>query len=126
MTANWDPLIQALATLLTVVIIPWGVWEYRQRTNLQETDQQRKAVMQAMDTAKGLVETAMDQGLLRPSEVKPDNRVIQREAEEALARVPEAAKAQGTTIDAAAKMIVARVDTKPMVGGTAGPRRASP
>lgn len=108
---NWDPLIQAGASIITLVLIPWAIIAYQKRTGVQVTQQQRDAIMTAVDTGKGLLETAIDQKKLNVQNITPRDPAVQVIAQGALDRVPEAATAQGTTLDAMAHMIVARVDT---------------
>jgi hypothetical protein len=110
-------LIGLVLTTLIGIYVPRAIAAFERKTGVIETDQQRAAIMSAVTTAKGLLETQIDQGLLKISDIRPDSPVIQQAAAQALDRVPQAAAAQGTTRDTMTKLIVARVDTsaKPVV-----------
>jgi hypothetical protein len=139
--ADFVPIFQALIaaaalvlTTLTGIYVPKLIAAFERRTDVVVTDQERASVMQSITTATGLIQTRIDQGLLKVSEVSPVNPVVLKEASAALARVPDSATAQKTSVDAAAAMIVARVDTSPKVqpvaalpvpGAFAGPRGVS-
>lgn len=111
-------LIEAIATGLVAVITylvaaytPRVIAAFEQRTGLQLTDQQRDAVIHAAQTQAGIVETMIQQGAMKLADVKPDNPLMIAHAKQALARVPEAASAQGTTPAAMAAIIVGKADT---------------
>lgn len=127
--ADFAPIIQAVIAALAAVItgligifVPRAIAAFERRTGVLVTDQERAALMSAVTTGTGLLQTRLDLKLLRPVDILPSNAVVLKEAVAALARVPEAAVGQGTTIDTAAAMIAARVDTTPrpvVVAGTA-------
>lgn len=108
---DWNPLVQAGASFVTLVVIPWGIYEYRRRTGVELTAQQRAAIDGALNTAKGIIETKLDQGKLSVQDVQTGGTEVRKQAAEALQRVPDAAKAQEVTTDSAAAIIVGRVDT---------------
>ncbi len=110
--ADWDIIIKACAALMTSVVIPWAILAYQRRTGVAVTDQQRAAVYSAIQTATGIIQTQFDQGKMT-AQVTPGNSAIQAEARIALATVPDAAKAQGATVDMVARKIVANVDIIP-------------
>jgi hypothetical protein len=116
--ADFAPIFSALIagcalaiTGLIGVLVPRAIAAFERRTGVQLTDQQRAAVMQAMRTEAGILETAMQQGAVRLSQVKPNDPEMLARARAALARVPDAAAAQGTTPQAAAAIIVGATDT---------------
>lgn len=118
--ADFAPIIQAVIAALAAVItgligvfVPRAIAAFERRTGVLVTDQERAALMSAVTTGTGLLQTRLDLRLLRPVDILPGNAVVLKEAVAALARVPEAAVGQGTTIDTAAAMIAARVDTTP-------------
>lgn len=108
---DYDLLIKAVLALLTTVVIPWAIMAYQKRTGVQVTDQQRAAVQATLTTAAGIIQTSLDQGKLRTADIREDHGAVRAQAIAALARVPDAATAQGMTTEAAAAIIVGRVDT---------------
>jgi hypothetical protein len=114
MTASdWDLIIRDGAMVMTTIIIPFAIWAYQQRTGVQVTDQQRAAVNATVATAAGIIQTQIDQGLLKVADVHADYPAIQQQAVAALKRVPDSAASQGTTLATIADKIVATVDTSP-------------
>lgn len=109
--ADWDVIIKGVVTLLSGVVIPWAILAYQARTGKQVTDQQRAAVDKALTTGAGIVQTMIDKGQLPVKDVTPENHLIMIEARSALARVPDSAKAQGTTPAAAAAILAGKLDT---------------
>jgi len=109
--SDWDILIKAVATLLTTVVVPWGILAYQRRTGVQVTDQERASVYAALTTAAGILQTQLDQGLIQISDINANNKSVMVEARAALARVPDSAAAQGVSPAAAAAIVVGRVDT---------------
>jgi hypothetical protein len=115
--ADWQPIttafMGAVGLLLTALIaryVPQGIAAFEKRTGIQVSDQQTAAVYAAAQTAKGIIETELDQGALKLEHITPDNPAIADHAKAALAGVSGAA-AKGTTVDAMARMIVGLVDT---------------
>lgn len=106
---NWDPLIQAAALIITTVLVPWGIMAYKARTGVQVSAQQVAAINGAVDTAAGLVQTAIDQGRMKASDLDRDHPLILQEAAAAIARVPNSAAAQDATLHTVAAMIASRV-----------------
>ena len=121
--ADFAPIFSALIagcalaiTGLIGVLVPRAIAAFERRTGVALTDQQRAAVMQAARTEAGMLETALQQGVVRLSQVTPTSGEMLTRAEAALSRVPEAAAAVGTTPAAMASIIVGATDT------TKGPR----
>ena len=110
-------MIQAILVNAAMVIvslaIPWAIFEYQKRTGIQITDQQRNAIYNALNTAKGMLQTQLDQGRLRISDITPSSTAVVEAAKAALARVPDSAKAQATSVASAAEIIIGRLDTSP-------------
>lgn len=127
--ADFQPIISAVIAVVAAMITGLAAWyiprliaAFERRTGVMITDQERAALMSAVTTGTGLLQTRLDLKLLRPVDILPGNEVVLKEAKQALARVPDAAAGQGATIDTAAAMIAARVDTTPrpaVVAGTA-------
>ncbi len=109
--ADWKTLIDIGFTLLGTIVVPWLILAYQKRTGVQVTAQQRAAISASLDTAKGIIETRIDQGKLTVADVRPEHSAIAEAAHDALARVPDAAAAQGISVATAATIIVGRVDT---------------
>ena len=108
--SEWASIIQSIAEVLIPVVGAWATYELRTRTGLIKDDQERAAVMQAIDTSRLLLQKKLAQGVIRPSDITPGSMAIMSEANAALGRVPNAASSQGTTVGAAATMIAARVN----------------
>ena len=116
--ADFAPILQSLMagcgvviTALIGIFVPKGIAAFERRTGVAVTDQERTAVMGAVTTAAGLLQTKLDQGILHVSDVTPGSPAVVAEAQAALSRVPNSAINQGVTREAAATMIAARVDT---------------
>jgi hypothetical protein len=123
--ADFAPIFSALIagcalaiTGLIGVLVPRAIAAFERRTGVQLTDQQRAAVMQAARTEAGMLETALQQGVVRLSQVTPTNGAMLDRAAAALARVPESAAAVGTTPAAMAAIIVGATDTAKAVPTT--------
>lgn len=118
--ADFQPIIQAVIAAVGAIITALAAWyiprliaAFERRTGVLVTDQERAALMSAVTTGTGLLQTRLDLKLLRPVDVLPTSPAVLKEAVQALARVPDAAVGQAVTIDTAAAMIAARVDTTP-------------
>lgn len=121
--ADFLPIIKALiasvalaVTLLMGILIPVlinrGIAAFERRTGIILTAQQVAAVRDAVQTQAGIVETALQQGVLKLDDVTPGSPAMIAHAKEALARVPEAAAAVGATPTAMSAVIVGAADTK--------------
>lgn len=127
--ADFQPIISAAATAIAGVIATLiGVYTPRllaaidKRTGVMTTAQDRAAVMQAVTTGVGLIQTRLDLGLLRPVDVHPSSPAVVKEAELAIAREAEqSAPGEGATVPIVAAMIAARVDTTPRAAVVAAP-----
>ena len=108
--SEWASIIQSIAEVLIPVVGAWATYELRTRTSLIKDDQERAAVMQAIDTSRLLLQKKLAQGVIQPSDITPGSIAIISEASAALNRIPDAATSQGVTTLAAAAMIAARVD----------------
>jgi hypothetical protein len=114
-------LIGLVLTTLIGVYVPRAIAAFERKTGIVETQQQRDAIMGAVQTAAGLLQAQLNQGLLKVSDLRPSSAVVLQQAAAALDRVPQAAQAQGTTTSAAAVMIAARVDTSPKTSQLTSP-----
>jgi hypothetical protein len=99
-----------IAGLLTIYV-PKALTAFQVRTSIALTDQQRAAVLGAVRTAAGMIETRLDQGALRVARIDIANPTVRAEAVSAIGAVPLAAAALNMTVDGVARMIVGAVDT---------------
>lgn len=118
--ADFAPIIQAITAGIAAVIaaliaiyVPRAIAAFEKRTGVAVTDQERAAIQGAMTTAAGILQTQLDQRVLKIGDITPTSPAVVGAANEALGRVSASAFNQGTTAAAAAAMIVARVDTSP-------------
>jgi hypothetical protein len=103
--------IGAVIASLLAIYVPKALAAFQARTNIQLTDQQRAIVLGAVRTAAGMVETSLDQGVLRVAHVEVTNPVVRAQAVAAINAVPIAAAALNMTVAGVARMIVGAVDT---------------
>ena len=116
--ADFAPIFTALIagvgmviTAMIGILVPKAIAAFERRTGVELTTQQRAAVRQAALTQAGIIETQLQQGILRLSDVSPSTPAMGAAAVTALARVPESAAAVGTTPEAMAAIIVGATDT---------------
>lgn len=105
--------ICSIIAVLLSIFVPRAIAAFERRTGVMVTDQEQAAVMSAVTTGVGLLQTKLDLKLVRPVDIAPTAPAVLKEAVAALNRVPQAAAGQAVTIDTAAAMIAARVDTTP-------------
>lgn len=109
-------LLVAIGGVLTVLVrayVPRIIAVFEQATSIKLTEQQRAAIYAAAETAKGIIQTKLDQGIIQVAHVTTDNAVVMEQARAALTRVPGAAAAQNVTPEQMAAIVVGRVDTTP-------------
>lgn len=119
MTAlDFTPIVQSVMAVgiaaVAVLIQHYGppaLAAFQARTGIALTDQQRAAVLGAVSTAAGVIETDIDRGALSIAHVHVGNQSVLLQAQSAINAVPNAAAALGLTPDAVARMIVGQVDT---------------
>jgi hypothetical protein len=115
LTTIMQPIYGAIGIViagLLAIYVSKAVTALEVRTGIQLTEQQRAAVLGAVRTAAGMIETALDQGTMRLALVDVANPVVRAEAVRAINTVPKAAAALNMTVDGLARMIVGAVDTK--------------
>ena len=119
--ADFAPVIQGVATVLATIVtalaaiyVPRAIAAFELRTGISLTDQQRATVIGAAATAAGIIQTKIDQGLIKVADVNVNSPTVRAEAIAAVLRVPDSAAALKTTPDAMAAIIVGKVDTKPV------------
>jgi hypothetical protein len=109
-----QPILAVIGTViasLLAIYIPRAIAVLQARTKIQLTDQQRATVLGAVRTAAGMIETRLDQGVMRVAHVDIANPAIRAEAAAAIDAVPLAAAALNMTVDGVARMIVGAIDT---------------
>lgn len=118
--ADLDPIIQSIiagiALLMTGLIgiyVPKAIAAFERRTGVQVTAQQQATVMGAATTAAGILQTQLDQGLIKLEHIAVDNPDVLAQAAAAVARVPVAAAALDKSVPSMAATIVGLVDTSP-------------
>jgi hypothetical protein len=114
LSAIVQPLLAVIGTVISgllAIYVPRGLAAFQARTGIELTDQQRAVVLGAVRTAAGVVETKLDQGVMRAGHVEVANPMVRAEAVAAINAVPVAAAALNMTVDGVARMIVGAVDT---------------
>lgn len=116
------PVIQPVLDVAGIVItaelaiyVPKALAAFMARTSVALTDQQRSAVIGAVATAAGVLETKLDQGALQVAHIDVGSAAVQAEAQAAINAVPMAMAALQMTPAGVARMIVGAVNTKPAV-----------
>jgi hypothetical protein len=117
-TSLWASIMQTVVaglgmvvTAMISVLVPRAIAAFETRTGIQLTAQQEAKVLQSAMTAKGILETKLDQRILTIDHIDPSNPAVLSEAAAAIARVPAAAAALGKTTSYMAETIVGMVDT---------------
>jgi hypothetical protein len=118
--ALFAPIIQAvlagIALLITTLIgiyVPRAIAAVEARTGIQVSAQMQATVMQAATTAAGILQTKLDQGVLKITHITVTDPTVEAEAVAALARVPVAAAAMNKSLPSMIATIVGLVDTAP-------------
>jgi hypothetical protein len=114
LSAIVQPLLAVIGTVISgllAIYVPRGLAAFQARTGIELTDQQRAVVLGAVRTAAGVVETKLDQGVMRADHVEVANPMVRAEAVAAINAVPAAAAALNMTVNGVARMIVGAVDT---------------
>lgn len=117
-TLDMTGILQAVLETTALVIagliarfVPRLIDILEQRTGLMLTAQQQQTVLHGVQTAAGIIETQIDQGLMQVSHVRIDNQAVLAQARQVIDAVPMAAAAMGVTEAGVARMIVGAVDT---------------
>lgn len=109
-------IIAAVGGIIAAMVakyLPRTLDAVEKRTGVMIAAQDRTAIMSAVTTGVGLLQTRLDLKLLRPVDIHPGSPAVVQEAERALARVPDAVAGEPTSLPIVAAMIAARVDTTP-------------
>ena len=108
------PIIQIVGIVVGVLVtayVPIAIAAFQKRTGIELTAQQRATVLGAVQTAAGTLETKLDQGVMRVSQVHVEDAEVRDQAQKAINAVPDAMNALGMTPDSVARIIVGKVDT---------------
>lgn len=127
MAFDWAPVVQAVVEIAVALIGAFGVVlankaiaAFEARTHVQLTEQQRAAVLGAVQTAAGMVKLELSKGLPLAA-VHESNSAIQAIAIKATAGVQDSIAALGVTPEGLTKMVVGRVgNEQPGVEHTVG------
>jgi hypothetical protein len=119
------PVLQAVVaaafTGLFGLFAPRALAVAEARTGIKLTEQQRQTLLGAAQTAAGILQTKLDQGVLNIGRINTTDPAVLNEASAAIARVPVAAAALQKSVSSMAETIVGMVDTaaKPSVAWAA-------
>ena len=118
MSVDLTPIVQpilaaagAVIAGLAAVYVPKAIAAFETRTGIQLTENQRQTVKGAVDTAAGVLETALDQGAAKVEHIAVGTTQVQTQAQAVINAVPDAAAALGLTVAGVSRMIVGAVDT---------------
>lgn len=122
MSVDLTPIVQpvialagAVITGLAAIYVPKAIAAFQTRTGIILTENQRKTVLDAVQTGAGLIETALDKGATKIEQIDVGSPVVTLQALAVVKSVPVAAGALGLTTADVARMIVGAVDTTPRV-----------
>jgi hypothetical protein len=101
----------AVASGTIAVFVPKLVGALAAHTGITLTENQRQTVLDAVQTAAGVLETHLDNSMIRREHINATGAVVREQAGAVLAAVPDSAKAFGLNVPDIARMIVGKVDT---------------
>lgn len=107
--ADFADIAGTVLAALAVWLANQAIAAFQKRTNIQLTDQQRAAVLGAVQTAAGEINLELSKGLMSLSDVHADNPTVKALATAAVNTVPDSAAALGVASADAAKMVVGKV-----------------
>lgn len=115
---DYSPLVAPVLAVVWGVVAGFGVKvlnkginAFSARTGVAIDAQHREAFIGGVKTAAGVIETAIDQGLMNVAHVEISNPQILAQAQAVVVALPDAAMALGMTINGTARMIIGAVDT---------------
>lgn len=124
-TIDLVPLVQPILEVTGLVIagmivryVPKILLLVEQYLHLKFTDQQNAVFLQEVQTAAGVVETKLDQGVLNISHVDINNPEMRAAASEIIKSIPGIVDKLGYTAKEVATAIVGAVDTAPRAAPT--------
>jgi hypothetical protein len=104
--------VSMVLTGLIAVYVPRALNVFEAKTGVQLTEQQQATVLQAAQTARGILETKLDQGIVHIGQIAFTDPAVVEQANAAIARVPDAAARLGKSVHSLAEIIVGLVDTQ--------------
>lgn len=118
MSLDITPIVQpilaaagAVIAGLAAIYVPKALAAFQDRTGIILTENQRQTVKGAVDTAAGVLETALDKGAAKVEHIEIGTPQVTQQAQAVISAVPDAAAALGLTVDGVSRMIVGKVDT---------------
>lgn len=114
LSAITQPVLAAIgATIagLIAVYVPKAIAAFERRTGIVFTENQRKTYLDAVQTGAGVLETKLDQGILKASHINVTNDAIRTEAEAVIKAAPTVATSLNLTVDGVARELVGAVNT---------------
>jgi hypothetical protein len=112
---DWADTVVKIMVAITPIVLAWFAAEYRRRTGVAINDQQIASVQAALNTAAGIIQTQIDQGKLKVSDVTPGNPKVIDQVQAAILSVPDSAAGQKLSEANAARIVVGKVNTAPKV-----------
>lgn len=117
MSLDLTPIVQpilaaagAVIAGLAAVYVPKAIAAFQDRTGIILTENQRQTVKGAVDTAAGVLETALDKGAAKVEHIEIGTPQVTQQAQAVISAVPDAAAALGLTVAGVSRMIVGAVD----------------
>lgn len=114
LTAIVQPILAAAGAIisgLAAIYVPKAITAFQDRTHIILTENQRKTVMDAVNTAAGVLETDLDKGAVKVEHIDVGSPEVTQQAQRVVSAVPIAASALGLTVSGVARMIVGATDT---------------
>lgn len=100
-----------VVTTAVPIFVAWGITAFQKRTGVLIDDKNRQAIQDSLSTATGTLILSVSKGNTNLNEIVASNPLVQDVARQAIAAVPMATAAIGTTVDQAARIIVGRFGT---------------
>lgn len=114
LTPIFQPVLAGIGAViagLIAIYVPKAIAAFDKRTGIELTENQRKTVIDAVGTAAGVLETALDQGAAKVEHIQVGSPQVTAQAQAVINAVPTAAAALGLTVPAVSRMIVGATDT---------------
>lgn len=101
----------AIIAGFATIYVPKIFKAFEDRTGIMISAQNYTAMVGAVNTAAGMLETDLDKGILQVSHINVSNPSVLIQAQAAIAAVPKVAADLNMTVSGVARMIVGAVDT---------------
>lgn len=109
-----DAAVKVAAIVISGALTYYGprfINAFAARTGIRIDEANQMALIQAVDTGAGVIETKLDQKLMDLSHVNINNEHVSKQANFAIAKLGQTAADMGLTVPMVANMIVGAVDT---------------